>query len=403
MNKNSFSLIAILILVCEIAMAQVSINSTGAAPNSSAMLDIVSTDKGLLIPRVLDTTSITSPALGLLIYRTNAPQGFFYYDGQKWQKIGVTGSSNYVDLTTNQTVSGQKTWNGNATFNSGLNTSGGTINLNNNSNNTTNINSGTSNGSVNIANGTAGGNAINIGNAIGATSLNLRTGTSNFTLDGLGASNYTIGASTTTGTINIGGSTQTGAISIGGGTGNQTLNLGTGGTGSKTINIGTGAVANTIRIGNTTSGTKTGINTTTPTAQLHLGAGGSASNGAPLKFTSGINLATPENGSVEYDGVNYYATTGTTRYTLAKTLTTTASLNFASTNTNTSRDLTITLNGAAIGDVVMLGVPSTSVNNNSCYTAWVSAANTVTVRFNNYSSAAINPGIGTFRVSVIKY
>jgi len=407
MNKNRIFLITILILIGEIAMAQVSINSTGAAPNSSAMLDIVSTDKGLLIPRVADTTSVLSPAVGLLIYRTNSPQGFFYYNGQKWQKIGIEATSstaNYVDLSTNQTVNGNKTWNGNATFNSGLNASGGTINLNNDSNSTININSGNSNGTVNIANGTLGGNAINIGNAIGSTALNLRVGTGNFTLDGVGASSYTIGSSITTGSITLGGSAQTGAIVIGGGTGVQTLNFGTGGTGIKTINIGTGAVANSIRIGNTTSGTKTGINQTTPTAQLHLGVGyATANNGAPLKFTAGTNLATPESGAVEFDGSNYYVSTGTTRYTLAKTLTATATLNFGSTNTNSSRDITITVNGAALGDVVMLGVPSSAVNNNSCYTAWVSAANTVTIRFNNYSAAAINPASGVFRASVIKY
>ncbi len=407
MKTLSSFLLTCLLLTGLATRAQVAINNSGAAANSSAMLDIVSTDKGLLIPRVADTTSVLSPAVGLLIYRTNSPQGFFYYNGQKWQKIGIEATSstvNYVDLTTNQTVNGNKIWNGNATFNSGLNASGGTINLNNDSNSTTNINSGTSNGTVNIANGTLGGNAINIGNVIGATSLNLRTGTSNFSLDGVGASNYTIGSSTTTGTISIGGNTQSGTIGIGTGTGLQTLNFGTGGTGIKTINIGTGSVANSIRIGNTTSGTKTGINQTTPTAQLHLGVGyATANNGAPLKFTAGTNLATPESGAVEFDGSNYYVSTGTTRYTLAKTLTATATLNFGNTNTNSSRDLTITVNGAAIGDVVMLGVPSSAVNNNSCYTAWVSAVNKVTVRFNNYSAAGINPASGVFRVSVIKY
>lgn len=402
---------AIFLMIESVAIAQVAINSNGAPANSSAMLDITSTNKGILIPRVADTTSVSAPAVGLLIYRTNSPQGFFYYNGQKWQKIGVEGSSGsgssggtyYVDLTTNQTINGQKVWNGNATFNSGINISGGTINLNNNLNSTTNINSGTSNGTINIANGTLGGNSVNIGNSIGATSLNLRTGTSNFTLDGVGSSNYSIASSTTTGSITIGGSAQTGGIVIGGGTGIQTLNFGTGGTGSKTINIGTGAVANTIKIGNTTNGTKTGLNINAPSAQLHLGAGRSTSNGAPLKFTAGTILTTPESGSVEYDGTNYFVTNGSTRYTLAKTLTTTASLNFGATPTNTSSDITVTVIGAALNDVVLLGVPNSAVNNNSSFSAWVSLANTVKVRFNNYSSASINPGVGTFRITVLKY
>ncbi|MCK5168963.1 MAG: hypothetical protein KAQ75_03710, partial [Bacteroidales bacterium] len=89
--------------------------------------------------------------------------------------------------------------------------------------------------------------------------------------------------------------------------------------------------------------------------------------------------------------------------TVAVTLTATAALNFGSTGAQISSDLTITVNGAADGNVVSLGVPNTSVNANSNYTAWVSAANTVTVRFNNYSAGAIDPALGTFRVSVLKY
>ena len=80
----------------------------------------------------------------------------------------------------------------------------------------------------------------------------------------------------------------------------------------------------------------------------------------------------------------------------------TASLNFASTNAQNSSDLTITLTGAVDGDAVVLGVPNAAVNANSCYTAWVSAANTVTVRFNNYSSGAIDPAQATFKVTIIK-
>lgn len=54
------------------------------------------------------------------------------------------------------------------------------------------------------------------------------------------------------------------------------------------------------------------------TARVHLAANASgASTSAPLKFTSGINMATPETGAVEYDGTTLFFTrTGTTRETL---------------------------------------------------------------------------------------
>ncbi len=79
-----------------------------------------------------------------------------------------------------------------------------------------------------------------------------------------------------------------------------------------------------------------------------------------------------------------------------------ATLDFGNTSAQNSADLTITVTGAASGDVVSLGVPNGSVNANTCFTAWVSATDTVTVRFNNYSSGAVDPASGTFKIKVLK-
>jgi len=142
----------------------------------------------------------------------------------------------------------------------------------------------------------------------------------------------------------------------------------------------------------------------TPTALLQLAAGTAAANTAPLKFTAGTNLGTAEDGAVEYDGTNYSVSVGTIRYSLAKTLTATGSLNFPNTTTGTTSDLTITVTGAVSGDAVILGVPNASVpGGGSAFSAWVSANNTVSVRFSNFSGADLNPPTGTFRVSVLKY
>ncbi|NLA49239.1 MAG: hypothetical protein GX876_07215, partial [Bacteroidales bacterium] len=142
---------------------------------------------------------------------------------------------------------------------------------------------------------------------------------------------------------------------------------------------------------------------TSPGALLHLAAGTASSGTAPLKFTAGENLSTVESGAVEFDGTNYYASSEDARYILAKTLTITADLNFVSTSRRSSRDLTIEVQGASPGDVVVLGVPHSAVKANSNFTAWVNDYNTVTVRFNNYSGVSITPGSGVFRVSVLKY
>lgn len=79
-----------------------------------------------------------------------------------------------------------------------------------------------------------------------------------------------------------------------------------------------------------------------------------------------------------------------------------ATLDFASTAAGASSELTITVTGAADGDVVSIGVPNASSNANSCFTARVSATNTVTVKFNNYSSGSIDPASGTFKIKVFK-
>ena len=65
------------------------------APDASAALDIVSSSKGLLLPRVADATSIASPAPGLLVYQTGAPAGFYYNSGggASYQTGGASGGA----------------------------------------------------------------------------------------------------------------------------------------------------------------------------------------------------------------------------------------------------------------------------------------------------------------------
>jgi len=120
-------------------------------------------------------------------------------------------------------------------------------------------------GSINIGTG-PNAKTITIGTITGATAINMVTGTGGFTLNGMGASNYSIGASTTTGTFNIGGVNQTGVA-----------NLFTG-NGGMSINIGTGNAANMITIGNTT---------TTTAIHLHTGTGDietETTNGNGMQF-----------------------------------------------------------------------------------------------------------------------
>ncbi len=108
MKKNGFAIL--LLLSSFINFAQVGIGTT--SPDSSTILDIESTDKGILIPRV-SSSDIAHPANGLLIYEIN-DSAFEYNSGTPiapiWTKIN-TGPSVYMGKfiitgTGTQTISG---------------------------------------------------------------------------------------------------------------------------------------------------------------------------------------------------------------------------------------------------------------------------------------------------------
>ena len=67
--------------------AQVSIGST--SPHASAQLDIVSTTKGVLFPRMTSSqrAAIPSPETGLFIFQTDGTPGLYFYDGAHWRNL----------------------------------------------------------------------------------------------------------------------------------------------------------------------------------------------------------------------------------------------------------------------------------------------------------------------------
>jgi len=74
------------------AFGQNSVGIGTASPNTSAALDISSTTKGLLIPRMTSTqrSAIASPAAGLLVYDTDA-KSLYQYNGTSWVAISGNG------------------------------------------------------------------------------------------------------------------------------------------------------------------------------------------------------------------------------------------------------------------------------------------------------------------------
>src|SRR5215831_10596773 len=86
----------------EICLSQnVGIGTT--APNASAQLDISSTTKGMLAPRVSTTqrTAIVTPANGLFVFDTDS-SAFAYYNGSGWVFIkGTANATNNWNLAGN--------------------------------------------------------------------------------------------------------------------------------------------------------------------------------------------------------------------------------------------------------------------------------------------------------------
>ena len=91
MQQTTFLRILLFTVSCTLFQgisAQVAINNSNTDPDASAMLDISSTDKGILVPR-MDSTgrkAIASPADGLMVYDSTTLT-FWYYDDSQWNEI----------------------------------------------------------------------------------------------------------------------------------------------------------------------------------------------------------------------------------------------------------------------------------------------------------------------------
>ena len=88
--KHFFTLLAA-VLITATTYAQVGINNEN--PDPSAALDITSTTKGLLMPRMTNAQrqAISNPAAGLQVFVTDFDGGsFMFYDGTKWGTLSFT-------------------------------------------------------------------------------------------------------------------------------------------------------------------------------------------------------------------------------------------------------------------------------------------------------------------------
>jgi len=91
--------VLILCLSVNVCLAQVAINTDGSSADPSAMLDVKSTSKGMLIPRMTTTqrTTISAPANGMILFDTDTETFWFYNSmASVWQEIAGSGASEKI-------------------------------------------------------------------------------------------------------------------------------------------------------------------------------------------------------------------------------------------------------------------------------------------------------------------
>lgn len=88
MKKSVLIFGALLVTTSVIAQQGVAINTDGSAPAAAAALDVKSTDKGVLVPRMTTAqrTGIVNVVKGLLVF-DNTTSSFWFYNGTAWTEL----------------------------------------------------------------------------------------------------------------------------------------------------------------------------------------------------------------------------------------------------------------------------------------------------------------------------
>ena len=82
--KKLYIIFILLLFGSHLLEAQVGVGTQ--TPDASAELDVSSTDKGILIPRLADQSLVNNPATGLIIYNTTQEK-FYFFTGTRWQEL----------------------------------------------------------------------------------------------------------------------------------------------------------------------------------------------------------------------------------------------------------------------------------------------------------------------------
>ena len=106
-NVLKLSILSIFAFFAINANAQVKVGNNPTVITPSAILDVESTNKGVIFPRIAltsatDVTTISAPATGLLVYNTGTAgltvAGYYYWNGTDWALFTATSSASNSSL-----------------------------------------------------------------------------------------------------------------------------------------------------------------------------------------------------------------------------------------------------------------------------------------------------------------
>lgn len=246
---------------------------------------------------------------------------------------------------------------------------------------------------------------VTIGNTTSSSGTTIAVGTGNFTVKGVGASSYSIGSTTTTGTITIGGSSQTGTLGLQAEGISEKIN-GSATSPSAVLQTSTDSTT-ALQIQNSSSDNVMGVNTTND--QVVLGQA-SALNGT-LAFENSTNTH-----EISLNSTGAYSSYTLTLPTVAPSAglcleTSTANssqLVFVSCSNNnanitelqewdTSSTNALTISPSNIGDEIVLttAIPTSGVTVNSISGGGVSSWTKVVANSGNSSVSRVEMWVGT--------
>ncbi len=90
MKTITYTWAVLFLLAASQLPAQIEFNPAGTSTNASAIFELTSTDKGMLVPRMTSAqrTAIASPATGLLVFDTDTGS-FFFFNGAAWVNLST--------------------------------------------------------------------------------------------------------------------------------------------------------------------------------------------------------------------------------------------------------------------------------------------------------------------------